>query len=516
MHIIKKIKLFPLPTLFLGLFYFLLVVGGNAQTITQIEFQTGYKLNKNGNFAPRIAKQLETIDDTTFLLSFYAGDSSNNMVGQHISYCFNYKLQVVDSFINWKKDTSHVPYFFGAEQSIRSGISKDHVLQTPYRYFVNSLNDSTLEYQLYTLKNKAEKDSLVFSQQFVGRSAFYRPFIYNDKLVLISVGGPNYIDSNYIDSYSISTNQAIKTRSFTPSAVKNTFIDLKNFQNPLPFLDSDSLFYVVGAPELAEIVVFNHNSLELDRIGGLIDSLWGILVATHQINGFPGRAFFLDSSGVEIVGEMNVLRGPVTDDKQFGIIKVDWNDSIVSIKQYGDTLIDEAPFNAFQTDSSLYMVGNSPRPVSLLGNNKVLLYRLHSNGYDSLLLFGNKGYITEEVLVNQYGDVFLSSTYANPLNSDSSINIVVTKIPALLIGLAEQYSERNSIRIYPNPSRDYLYSEAFGKGDRYSIFAINGQRMQEGRLNESSKISIQSLKSGTYILQLQSKRGVSSVVFVKQ
>ncbi len=493
----------------------------SAQNISEVEFNTGYKMFKNGNFSPLISSNFETLGDSAFGFEFYLADSTVNRVKNRNYYIIDYNLNITDTLDIWQRNGGHVPFFFNGEQLIRSGIIMNSGKPETYRYYINSLNDTTSEIEVYTVKSTAQKDSLIFSKQFKFRSAFLTPLAINDKLVLISQrlsSTSSVCDTNYFESYNLSNNQLITSRMFCDVTPALDYITLANYTNPKRFLNSDSLFTIEGSPNLAKVYIFNHNSFNLHKIAGLTDSLDLVITNTYGLGFFFGRKYLIDSTGIEAFGETSSFGGSFTD-SQFGVIKFNWNDSIVSIKQYGDTTKKESLFDYYKTKNTTYLLGNEPRPTSFFGKSPALIYKINdiNNTYDSILIAGTNGYAqSENILIKKFGDIFITSIYANDFSSDSSINLVVTKIPAILLSTSEKFKNTRRLNIYPNPTRAILKSDEFQPNDLLRVYNVSGQLQFETQISLQKQISVEQLNSGTYILQIIRDHLQKAVIFVKE
>ncbi len=63
------------------------------------------------------------------------------------------------------------------------------------------------------------------------------------------------------------------------------------------------------------------------------------------------------------------------------------------------------------------------------------------------------------------------------------------------------------VRIFPNPTHDYVQVE--GKASKYSLqfYSLNGQMAREFHCKNREKISTTSLQPGIYMVRIQSNRG---------
>ncbi|NQY29445.1 MAG: T9SS type A sorting domain-containing protein [Flavobacteriaceae bacterium] len=71
----------------------------------------------------------------------------------------------------------------------------------------------------------------------------------------------------------------------------------------------------------------------------------------------------------------------------------------------------------------------------------------------------------------------------------------------------------NNIKIYPNPTTDFIIISGLNKKVAYTIYNILGEIILEGTVTNNDKISSQALVSGVYFLKLNTG---NSVKFIKQ
>jgi hypothetical protein len=62
---------------------------------------------------------------------------------------------------------------------------------------------------------------------------------------------------------------------------------------------------------------------------------------------------------------------------------------------------------------------------------------------------------------------------------------------------------KSSIKVYPNPSNDYISISGLVKEENYKIFDILGKELANGKINDQEKINIQNLTNGLYHLQFK-------------
>lgn len=108
--------------------------------------------------------------------------------------------------------------------------------------------------------------------------------------------------------------------------------------------------------------------------------------------------------------------------------------------------------------------------------------------------------IVEIISYNAYGDI------------DDEGNIDFTRDVQLydniFIGSKSSTSNNNipisTARIYPNPSTNELYISSKRDFSKYEIYDLMGSKIDEGNYLSGSRISIESLRSGTYVIRLLS------------
>jgi hypothetical protein len=77
----------------------------------------------------------------------------------------------------------------------------------------------------------------------------------------------------------------------------------------------------------------------------------------------------------------------------------------------------------------------------------------------------------------------------------------------------------HELMAYPNPASDFINIKniELSTPNKVTIFSIEGQKvMEEGNLNLANPFSLQSLKGGVYMLQIQNKYGIQQTKFIKQ
>ncbi len=87
------------------------------------------------------------------------------------------------------------------------------------------------------------------------------------------------------------------------------------------------------------------------------------------------------------------------------------------------------------------------------------------------------------------------------------------------VGTQMSTAETNmaNIYIYPNPADEILNLKLDNPGEKYTIFAMDGRKIDEQKINSlKTEINIQKLAAGTYILAIQSQGVTRQVKFIKK
>lgn len=70
-----------------------------------------------------------------------------------------------------------------------------------------------------------------------------------------------------------------------------------------------------------------------------------------------------------------------------------------------------------------------------------------------------------------------------------------------------------SIRVFPNPSSDYIQVTGLSQPEKYTVYTMLGTEVKSGLVAEGEKINIQSLANGIYFMKLNNGQ---TLKFVKQ
>lgn len=62
--------------------------------------------------------------------------------------------------------------------------------------------------------------------------------------------------------------------------------------------------------------------------------------------------------------------------------------------------------------------------------------------------------------------------------------------------------KQNKVKIFPNPSFDFIQISGLKKTENYQLYTISGKEINKGTISNDEKIDIQNLRSGFYFLKL--------------
>lgn len=71
-----------------------------------------------------------------------------------------------------------------------------------------------------------------------------------------------------------------------------------------------------------------------------------------------------------------------------------------------------------------------------------------------------------------------------------------------LVGI-DELSKLHSIKIFPNPSSEFITLEGIYKKQNFNIYNISGKEIIRGRVSKGEKIDIRSLENGLYFLKVE-------------
>ncbi|WP_452225994.1 T9SS type A sorting domain-containing protein [Lacinutrix cladophorae] len=76
-----------------------------------------------------------------------------------------------------------------------------------------------------------------------------------------------------------------------------------------------------------------------------------------------------------------------------------------------------------------------------------------------------------------------------------------------------ELSSITNVRLFPNPSTDFIQISGLKENEEYTIYNILGEKIKNGTISESDKIDIRDFTTGLYFLKLRKK---SIIKFLKE
>lgn len=83
-----------------------------------------------------------------------------------------------------------------------------------------------------------------------------------------------------------------------------------------------------------------------------------------------------------------------------------------------------------------------------------------------------------------------------------------------VLGVNDIEAKKKEISIYPNPAKDFITIKSDSKVNNIEIFDASGRKVQT--ILKDNKIDVRNLSSGNYIINVETKDGVSTEKFIKK
>lgn len=109
-----------------------------------------------------------------------------------------------------------------------------------------------------------------------------------------------------------------------------------------------------------------------------------------------------------------------------------------------------------------------------------------------------------DLSINPSTKELIAGTYGRSINTyplDSIVKAYIGEAPVNTV-----ISELTSVKIFPNPTSDYLTIDAEGSY-QWKLFSTNGELVNQNRGDGKLTIDLQSVIAGTYYLQIQLDKG---------
>jgi hypothetical protein len=172
--------------------------------------------------------------------------------------------------------------------------------------------------------------------------------------------------------------------------------------------------------------------------------------------------------------------------------------------------VENTPFVAGQ-------FANAVGPVVYDSHKDYVIYATHnSSGEIRFKRFDPTTYlIQDDIVINEaFGNAKKIITCGYGCYAFNSIDNKVVIINDGTMGINDL--ENKTLKIYPNPTSEYLHIQGIGNNfEQVEIYTLTGQLVRKIE-NLTSKINVQTLAKGTYILKMVNAGKVHQVKFIKQ
>lgn len=401
-------------------------------------------------------------------------------------------------------DFFHLEYFKGKSGKVAFAILHKLAGFNTQSVFLNVRESGEIIDTLF-IKNSGDKfpTTTYFDDDFINVALCRTSFPFECDYVKYDYSG-QLLDQKIIYSDSLNI-----VKSFIP-------------RHSLPAVGNDSLILLVSQKQF-QFSYFSKTSW--DTASSFSINLQTLL-NNYGIVDLENYNAFLDNTGELILtGSVERLKlgfAPVFTYKQGFLARFDANFNITEMQFIGAFDSTQAKTtNIFGTtisaNNTMMLVGSTPYSgwANALENREIFLARKNQFGFDSLLIFANGNHNGIHVLEDENNDVYVLTVF---FGSDQKQYIDVLKVSQYAIGLGRERSANSKLYIFPNPTTEWLQIEANGlnpNGMPYKIVNMNGQRVQTG-IWEDTRINVEQLPNGQYMLLLEHPKGVERVLFQKQ
>ena len=327
-------------------------------------------------------------------------------------------------------------------------------------------------------------------------------------------------DANYKLVYKNKGNQT-ENGNFTLT-FENSVLDLVS--TSLPFNSSTSNSFTWNYSNLLPFeereinIIFNLNStIETPPVNNDDVLNFNILISTTNTDeSVEDNTFNLNQTvvGSYDPNDKTCLQGTIVDASIIDnyahyLIRFENTGSYKAEKIVIEDLIDDTKFNI----STLTPLNSSHSFVTKIINNKVDF--IFENINLDFLPNNNKGYLSFKI--KTLPNLVVGDVFSNQVNILFDYNYAVTtnNYDTTIASLSNQNIEPlNDILIYPNPVNDYLSISSDFEIYKLEIYNLLGQVILV-TLNPNASIDLTNLKTGNYILKLNTNQGVINRTFIK-
>jgi hypothetical protein len=490
-----------------------------SQVIQELTVPTNFRGNQANNYFPAFGLRLDIIDDSVlFVPGLVLGDSINrvSVVTELVIDISSFTIIRQDTV--WTRGNKHLSVGLFNESGFGVFRFTDNFNGNNYLLEAEGFpGDTVFEFQLYNANSNFSKGALAFNRIFTNVKVQGGPLIYGNSIYVYLLelnGGFGRIErldlsGNLLTSRTIDFSNYDITKDFNI-----------NRHGGIQIYQPNDSFITSGFFGGYELVRLNRFNLETNALVGISQSIGATLFNNRDYRGARTYEYTVDASGVEMDGAVASGSGFTAPwDFQYFTCKVGWDSTLIFYNSFGDTLVDEVITAFERVGKKKYFTGTTN--YSSLDYAYGQFYRAvpiiiaDSTGIlDSISIYGQKNHKVTDLKIDKNQNLLIRSYFSNAW-SDDSIFLQLTKIPiGILTSIREQKLSRN-VAIYPNPTRDFIYSDEFENGDVVQIFNQQGQLLKEERISFSNGIDVRFLRTGTYFFQLIRENERQTVLFIK-
>ncbi|WP_417941720.1 LamG-like jellyroll fold domain-containing protein [Flavobacterium sp. RS13.1] len=176
----------------------------------------------------------------------------------------------------------------------------------------------------------------------------------------------------------------------------------------------------------------------------------------------------------------------------------------------GSAFVDNRYLNVDITEVRIW---NTARTATEINSNKFTQLILPQTGLISYYKFNqgtaNGNNTSETTLIDELGanpgtlnNFALTGTSSNWIGN-STVTLSTDKFNGA----------NNRLQLYPNPSSDFIQISELAQTGNYKIYTVSGAEVKSGTVDNNSKINIQNLTKGAYLLKLN---GGKAIKFIKK
>jgi hypothetical protein len=377
----------------------------------------------------------------------------------------------------------------------------------------NADNQWSVSNRLYRIA--LPDSSISVTVDLIGEDLFYT---YLTDLNAANVPSKTIINKIHLPTGSLQTQELWNDNGVSGPIL----IPIKIFQHPT----QSSQAVLIGRYHMSQIYLINKDSLSVSQM------IWldiQVLMNQYQVN----RPFW-SRGGVYVDGSDMYFAGEVPHNYQNSfpfvwvprgfLLKLNSQFEIQDISLYGESAPGASTMfwgMDVMPDCTFVMVGNTPavNPWRNRTSPRSLFVARQSRfGRDSLIIYGHANHMPFQALGDSItGDLFILTHFQNPQNSEEHY-LEVIKIPQFAISVLEQQQLARGLRLYPNPTTDFLdLADAAGLrgAPNWRIFDSQGREVQSG-IWSNTRIDVRELAKGQYVFLMEADGQIFNTVFVKQ